>query len=156
MARWVSCGECRVSLRDGSHVVVVSWCGQWQDFKLSPLSFSMSHFGGFTTWATARFLLVSHLSLSLSCLLVFLFFFSFVFLFGVFGLLGLHFWTYLFFLDLHVGWLAGLNGSQFWRGPKLQSKGGPSLLFLKINLLKNNLGQGGPKSPPVSIPEGTC
>ena len=156
MARWVSCGECRVSLRDGSHMVVVSWCGQWQDFKLSPLSFSMSHFGGFTTWATARFLLVSHLSLSLSCLLVFLFFFSFVFLFGVFGLLGLHFWTYLFFLDLHVGWLAGLMVHNFGGGPSYKVKGGQVFFFLKINLLKNNLGQGGPKPPPVSIPEGTC
>ena len=60
------------------------------------------------------------LSLSLSCLLVFIFFFSFVFPFGVWSLRtgGFTFLDLLFFffIDLHVGWLAGLLVHNFGGG----------------------------------------
>ena len=78
------------------------------------------------------FFFLKSLSLSLSCLsLRFSFlFFSFGFPFGLrrlessVGLLGLHFWTKIFFFFfLHVGWPVGLER------PK-------SSFFLKINLLK--------------------
>ena len=122
----MSCGGCgyRVGLRDGScrsRVVATSRRGQQQDFKLSPRVLAAS----LTAWAVAKslashcfFFFLKSLSLSLSCLsLRFSFlFFSFGFPFGLrrlessVRLLGLHFWTKIFFFFfLHVGWPVGLE-----------------------------------------------
>ena len=132
---WVSCGSARW--------VLPLWRGDgmtaWVAARFQALT---SRFGSFThgvgSGKVSRlslsffFFFLKSLSLSLSCLsLRFSFlFFSFGFPFGLrrlessVGLLGLHFWTKIFFFFfLHVGWPVGLER------PK-------SSFFLKINLLK--------------------
>ena len=142
-ARWVSCGGgvmvwtvARFQALTSQFLYVTFW--RLHDVGNGKVSLSLSP------------LTLSVLPLSFS----FLFFFCF----SIWSLwtAGFTFLDLPFFFRFTCGLASWVNGSQFWRGPKLQSKGGPSLFFLKINLLKNNLGQGGPKPPPVSIPEGTC